>query len=426
MKIKFLFAGLLAFASATTFAQKKEVTNAQSEFDKFQAFNRQGPLAMTSLNNAKTSIDKAALDAKTATLPQTYALKGAIYAGLISKDSTVLKTNPGIFEVAEEALKKAKELDTKGEFKKLTDDGFVSLADFQQRTGVKAYQSEKYADAYKAFDYWRSVLPEDTTAIYYTALAAFNSKNYPAAITNYSKLVTTKFSGGERAYDELSGAYLVSKDTAGALKALGEGLTKYPSSSRLRTKEIEVSLQSGKSQEVLAKIIGAIGNEPKNKNLYYYAGLVYSQTGDAAAAELAKIAKTAKATKTVKAGPGNEALKTKKTDNYAKAAEMYKKALEIDPNFFEANLNLGYILLAPGLDDYNAAANLPANATKKQYDDLLAKSSTELDSAKPYLLKAVELKPASRDALTNLITYYRGKRDQPNIDKYTKQLDTAK
>jgi tetratricopeptide (TPR) repeat protein len=415
MKIKFLMAGLLAFASATTFAQKKELSNAQTEFEKYQTI-RQGQLAVTSLNNAKASIDKAAADAKTATLPQTYALKGAIYGSLAIMD-TVAATSAPLFATAEEALKKAKETDAKGENKKIIDDANLSLAQYQLSAGVKAYQSAKYDVAYKAFDYYRNILPEDTTAIFYTGLAAYNSKNYPAAIANYSKLVTTKYSAGERIYDELSGMYLVNKDTTGALKALGEGLVKYPNSSTLRKKEIEIALQTGKSQEVLSKITAAIANDPKNKALYYYAGLVYSQTGDAAAEKV----------KTTKDAPGKAALKAKKTENYDKAGEMYKKALEIDPNYFEANLNLGYILLSPAIESFNAANNLPGTATaQKQYDALMAKSSVQFDAAKPYLQKAVDLKPGSRDALANLITYYRGKKDQANVDKYTKLMDAAK
>jgi hypothetical protein len=35
---------------------------------------------------------------------------------------------------------------------------------------VKEYGSGKYDLAYKSFDYYRTVLPEDTNAIYYTGL----------------------------------------------------------------------------------------------------------------------------------------------------------------------------------------------------------------------------------------------------------------
>ncbi|TFF39619.1 tetratricopeptide repeat protein [Mucilaginibacter psychrotolerans] len=415
MKIKFLIAGLLGLISVTAFAQKGDVNNAQSEFDKFQLI-KQGTLATTALANAQASIDKAIANPKTATWPQAYALKGAIYANLAVQEKTPA-TATTLFGNAEEALKKAKELDTKNEYAKIISEGSLALAQYQLTAGVNAYQAAQYDVAYKAFDYYRSILPEDTTAIYYTGLAAYNSKNYPAAITNYSKLVTTKYSQGERIYDELSGMYLVSKDTTGALKAISEGLVKYPNSATLRKKEIEIALQSGKSQQVLDKINAAIANDPKNKDLYYYAGLVYSQSGDVAYGKV----------KGTKDAAGKTALKAKATEDYGKAGEMYKKALEIDPNYFEANLNLGYILLTPAIDSFNTANNLPGTAAaQKQYDALMAKASTQFDAAKPFLQKAVDLKPNSRDALANLITYYRGKKDQANVDKYSKIMDAIK
>ncbi|AMR33004.1 hypothetical protein A0256_17055 [Mucilaginibacter sp. PAMC 26640] len=411
MKIKFLMAGLLGLISATTFAQKGELNNAQSEFDKYEAFLKIQPAtAFTNLANAKTSIDKAVANEKTSQLAQTFALKGNIYAGLALKDSTAA---PTLIPVADEALKKAATLDTKGEQKKLIDNGNSYLAQYYINRGVKEFQAAKYDLAYKSFDGFRTLRPDDTTAILYTGLAAYNSGNFDGAITNYTKLVTTKYSGVERIYDEMSNAYLSKKDTAGALKIVAEGVTKFPSSAQLRKKEIEISLQSGKSQAVLEKVLEAIKNDPKNKSLYFYAGLVYSQTADGASA-------AAKKTKDI---PAKTAANLKKKENYEKAADMFKKAIEVDPNYFEANLNLGYVLLAPAIETYNSANALPGtSAMTKQYNALVAKAGQEFDLAKPYLVKAVELNPKSADALSNLITYYKGKKDDVNVAKYTKLL----
>jgi tetratricopeptide (TPR) repeat protein len=403
MKIKFLMLGLLGLISVTAFAQKGELNTAQSEFEKYEGLKTQPALALPSLNKAKESIDKAAANQKTANLPQTYAVKANIYGSLAQLD-TVATTSLPLFTTADEALKKAKELDAKGENKKLIDNANGILAQYQLNKGVKEYQSGKY-------DFYRTVMPEDTNAILYTGLAALNAKNYPAAITNYNKLVTTKYSKVESVYSELAGIYLANKDTTGALKTITDGLVKYPTSADLRRTEIEISLQQGKQKEVLDKILSAISNDPKNKNLYYYAGLVYSQVADAAAQKIAKAPAASKVT-----------LQAEKTQNFQKAADMYKKALEIDPNYFEANLNMGYVIIAPAIDSYNAANKLPANQ-QKAYDAAMAKATAQFDQAKPYLLKAVELNPKSPDALNNLLTYYKGKKDDANIAKITAQLN---
>ncbi|WP_428331352.1 tetratricopeptide repeat protein [Mucilaginibacter sp.] len=424
MKIKILMTCLLGLASATAFAQKGELKNAQEGYDSYESLRGQKAAALaakakSSIADAKTSIDKAAVNEKTATLPQTYALKGAIYSAL-AVDDTVATTSEPLFATADEATKKAKDLDTKGENKKLIDAANLNLAQYKLTMGVKEYQTGKYTDAYRDFDYYRTVLPEDTNAIYYTGLSAANAgktdaKYYPLAVTNYTKLLTTKYSGNARVYLDLSTIDLLSKDTTAALKIIGEGVTKYPSNSDLRKREVEIALQSGKQNDVLVKIQSAITNDPKNKDLYYYEGLTYSQLADAADAKSDKAKDDA-----TKKAQHQIAL-----DNYAKASESYKKALEVDPNYFEANLNLGYVLMRPAIDIYNAANKLPSNK-QKEYEAELAKSNAQFDLAKPYLQKAVDLNPKSADALSNLRNYYRGKSDPAHAAENKAKADALK
>ncbi len=412
MKIKFLMAGLLGCVSATTFAQKSELSNAQTQYDKYETMRgtpAMATMANTSINDAKTSIDKASTNEKTAALPQTYALKGAIYSSLAIKD-TVASTSLPLFTTAEDALKKAKTADAKGEYAKLINSGNINLAQYQLTQGVKNYQSGNFDQAYKSFDYYRTVLPEDTNAIYYTALAAYNSKNYGAAITNYNKLVTTNFSKKQGAYKDMANAYLYNKDTTGALKALDAGITKYPNDASLRRTEIEIGLQQGKQKEILDKTLAAINSDPKNKTLYYYAGLAYSGTAESIKTTAGKDA------------AGKAALTKERDDDFAKSADMYKKALEIDPNYFEANLNLGYVLMAPAVDMFNAANKLKL---QKDYDAAMVKVTAQADKAKPYLDKAIEIQPKSQVGLSNLKNYYIIKKDNAHITEMTQRLKDA-
>lgn len=417
MKIRFLMTGLLGLISATTFAQKGTLSDAQAEYTKYETLRgnkAMAKLAGESLSNSKTLIDKAAANEKTSGLPLTFAVKGAVYSSLALADTVVSSSAP-LFDTADESLKKAKELDTKGENKVMVDNAYRNLAQYQLNKGAKAFDKKDYSSAYKAFDYFRSVLPEDTTAIYYTAIAADNAKNYPAAITNYTKLLTTGYSAKAKLYSQISYLYLDSKDTANAVKILDEGATKFPNDAALSKRSIELSLQMGKQKEVLAKIDGAIKNDPKNKTLYYYASLTYSQEGDNLSKDAAKAKDPAVKAKLVQA----------KLDNYAKAEAMDRKALEIDPDYFEANLNLGYVLLSPAIEVYNAAINIPLSKTK-EYNDAIKKSSDLFDQSKPYLLKAVDLKPTSYEALYNLKTYYVGKKDNANVTVIQKRIDALK
>jgi len=278
--------------------------------------------------------------------------------------------------------------------------------------GVSLYRDKKYEDAYKAFDVAQKYAKGDTSAIYYAGISAAAAKNYKAAIDQYKKLVNTNFSENDKVYLDLSSLYLTEKDTVSALNIAGEAVKKFPANAELRKREIEISLQSGKVQEVLDKILAAINNDPKNKTLYLYAGLTYSQAADGSSSKISK----------TKDAATLAALQKDKADNYAKAAEMYKKAIEIDPNYFDAVLNLGYVTLNPAIDTYNAAQQLPA-AKQKEYDAALAKSKTQFDAARPYLEKATEIQPNSVDAWKNLKTYYIGTQNTAKANEIQKKID---
>ena len=428
MKIKLLMVGLLTLVSAITLAQKGELNNAKEQYESFTPLSstKIGPLlikANTSLNSAKTSIDKASINEKTATLPLTFAIKAVIYAALASRDTVPASSAP-LFNTANEAYNKAKELDTKGENKKYIEDAGIYLAQYKLTEGVNNYQNKLWDKAYNAFDYYRSIRPDDTTAIFYTGLAAQNAGNkdpkyYEFAITNYNKLLTTKYSKGADIYLNLSSIYLLSKDTVNALKSASDGVAKFPTNADLRKREIEIGLQSGKQKDILDKIQNAINNDPKNKTLYYYSGLTYSQLGDDAE----------KKSKAAKDDASKKTFNQTFIDNFSKAAESYKKAIDLDPEYFEANLNMGYILMRPAIELFNQARLMPANK-QKEYEAVRVKADGLLEIAKPYLQKAVDINPKSVDALTNLRNYYKGKFDpahsKENNDKaleLKKQID---
>jgi tetratricopeptide (TPR) repeat protein len=417
MKIKFLMIGLLGLVSATTFAQKGELNNAQDAFTQYQVSSGQKILAAkakSSLAEAKTAIDKASTNQKTSGLAQTFALKAAIYASIASED-TVQTSAAVSANTASDALKQAKTLDTKNEYKKIIDDANTHIAQYYLNKGVGEFQNKKYDDAYKSFDGARQLLPTDTTVLLNTAIAAVNAKNYDASIANYSSLLKTNYSEKSKIYNDLPNLYLMKKDTAGALRIIDSALVKYPSNSDLRKYEIEIALQTGKTADITGKLQAAIANDPKNKVLYYYAGLTYSQVGDAANANSAK----------AKDDASKKALYQTALDNYAKAQDNYKKALEIDPNYFEANLNLGYTYIRPAVDEYNLARNLPASK-EKEYQAAIVKANAQFDLARPYLQKAVDINPKSVDALTNLRNYYRGKTDAAHAKENAAKADELK
>src|ERR1700760_3378227 len=220
MKIKVLMAALLGLITISAFAQKGELNTAQEEYEKYDGLARANyALAKPSLDKAKASINKAAANAKTAALPQTYALQAAIYSSIAYRD-TIQTTQATEIATAQDAMKKAKDADTKKEYAKLIQHATLELGQIQLDKGVKAYQAKKLDEAYTDFDAAEKVIPspDDTLAMLYAGISAANAKKYTDAITHYNKLLASTYKDKAKIYVDMPTLYLLNKDTAGAVK----------------------------------------------------------------------------------------------------------------------------------------------------------------------------------------------------------------
>ena len=389
MKIKsFILALTFMSASAAVFAQKGEVNSAKSNYEKYVQLRdaNSAALGLTNLKNAKASVDKAVVHDKTAGDATAWTYKALIYSDLALLDSVPTTSKP-IMSEAVSALAKAKELDKSGANKAELDKVTANVAQYEINAGVKAYQAGKFEEAYTAFNNSLAHRPGDTTITYYAGLSAINAKNYKEGIAKYESLVKSNFSSNNQVYLDLSRLYLMQGDTAKAISIASEGSSKFANDAALATQEIELSLMAGKQKEVISKIEAQAQKDPKNKLLPFYLGIAYNAANDT-----------------------------------EKAIAAYKQAIAIDPEFGDANLNLGGLYLNKGIELYNTANKLPQNK-QKEYDEMMKKANSQFDVAFPFLQKAVAADPKSKLALDNLKTYYIIKKNQAKVDELTKQIN---
>jgi len=388
MKIKsFILALTFVGTSVAGFAQKGELSSAKSNYEKYAQLRdaNSAALGLANLKSAKEAVDKASVHEKTMNDPSTWTYKALIYSDLALLDSVPATSRPVLTEAAN-ALAKAKELDKAGANKASLDKVSANLAQYDLNAGVKAYQAGKFEDAFTSFNNSLNFRPGDTTITYYAGLSAINAKKYKEGIQKYEDLVKTNFSGNNQVFLDLSKLYTMQGDTAKAISIASQGAAKFPNDAALATQEIELSLMAGKQKEVITKIEAQAQKDPKNKLLPFYLGIAYNASND------------------------NE-----------KAIAAYKQALAIDPEFGDANLNIGGLYLNKGIELYNAANKLPQNK-QKDYDAMMKQANSQFDSAFPYLEKAVAVDPKSRLALDNLKTYYIIKKNQAKVDEITKKI----
>jgi tetratricopeptide (TPR) repeat protein len=400
MKNKSVILGaILLVTGMTAFGQKGEISTAKSSYEQFEGLrggNTQ--LALAALEKGKTAVDKAVANEKTSNDPEAWTLKALIYSGLAEKDST--DAGAKNVEEAIAALKKASELDTKGEQKANIDRANDNIYRVFISKAVKEYHAAKYKDSYATFNQAATFAGagRDTTAIYYAAISAQNAaanetsdeakrKSYQSAIEKYTALLPTSFSFLQDVYSNLSILYAATGDTTTAIKIAGEGSKRFPENSQLATREIEFSLMTHKEKETISKIQDQFAKEPKNKVLPYYLGIAYNAMKD-----------------------------------FKNSEEWYKKAIEVDPDYAEATINLSGLIMNNGIDLYRQASSIPANK-QAEYDAAMKKAQAEFDRALPYLTKATELSPKSALAWKNLKAYYDIKNDKAKSDEVKKKLD---
>lgn len=213
----------------------------------------------------------------------------------------------------------------------------------------------------------------DTPIYYYAALAAEKSNSFAKADKFYD--ILTKAAYGINDEERASMYYMKArnsaamKDTAAYIQTLQDGIGKYQNgSSALVTELINHYLSKKQSVKALNYLKLAIEKDPKNPSYYFAQGTLYDSRQKLDSAETA-----------------------------------YKKAIELKPDFFDANFNLGALY-------YNNAAVLidKANAEKDdtKYGALKKQSDAEFVKAQPYLEKALELNAKDINTMQSLKTLY--------------------
>lgn len=364
-----LFIALMAVATVAS-AQRSNLNRAVSNYTKYSELKSMGTgtLSINELNTAQTAIDRAIENERTNELAETWVYYALIYTDLALLDSTEAAT--ATLQKALDGREKAISLDAASEHAENLSALNSMLAQFELNQGAQAWEQGNYTGAYDAFEKGLTYLPGDTTLLYYAGIAAINDNQYDKAVSKYVELIPfDEYSGHRQIVLDASRLYLQMGDTTNALKYAQVATEKYPEDGEIATHNIELNLMAGNEEGILATLKSQAERSPNDKTLQYYLGIAQASL---------------------------------RLDDEAIAS--YKKALAIDPEYLEANINLGAAILTSGINHYNETNN--KNLPQAEYEAEMKKAYEIFDSALPYLEKAVALDANSIIALTNLKQYY--------------------
>jgi len=239
---------------------------------------------------------------------------------------------------------------------------------------IQAYNRGDYAGAVEVFEYIVEVSDTrvyegyaDTIIIYNTALAARNAGMHEKSAEYFRKSIDIGY-GGSDAYYLLKEEYAALKDSNKIIATLEEGFQKYPDTTLLLIEIVNFYLVSGNAEEGLKYLTLTEQREATNPSVYFAKGTLYEKVGEK-----------------------------------EKALEAYNKAIEIDPEYFNAYFNIGALYYNNAVEMYDIAN---AKEDLKEYNEAKALADEELMKAKEPMEKAHEINPKERSVLETLQTIY--------------------
>lgn len=293
--------------------------------------------------------------------------------------------------------------DAKGKIKTKFSKDIVSqiVGHFQDfmTSGSSFWDSHDYGKAYKAWTIYLSIpenprfgkaapkaLPDSTVAQfdYYRALSAWQAEMLPEAAEAFDQLMKIGYNDPQ-AYDYAYSVAYQLKDENRKLAYSQAGLDKFGTSNPVFLQRIVNSYIDAKNYAPAQKMLEeAIAADPNNAAYYLSLGVLYENQGD------------------------NE-----------KAAEAYKKAVELDPNNSFANYYYGRMLVLK----YDKLDQDAANMSQSEYNKYNYENMRPLllESIK-YFEKAYELDKENTDPLRYLKNIYYNLNDGENLKRVEELL----
>lgn len=333
--LSMLFIGVATYANA----QKSEVSKAKNAWALARfATNQTQPLETTlkTLGEGLKSTDNAIANEKSKDMPEAWSYR-ALFASRIAFVDTVNVQNAlANDKIAEEAIVKAKALDTKGAEKENIAEAEGTLSNALRNRAIFAYNKKDFKSALTYFNEITAKNPQDTATFVNAGVTAKQIENYPEMISNFKKAIDLNYKESESLYSEvIATTFDKVKDTVAGTALLETAVAKYPENPYFIGMQTDLYIKKGdiaKSQELLGKLIA---KDPKNAAYQYAMGdTYYKQALDLQGKRNAIDAKKKKEF---------DAITATMTGFINQALPYYKKAYELDPKMISALENLKII-----------------------------------------------------------------------------------
>lgn len=259
----------------------------------------------------------------------------------------------------------------------------------------------------------------DTIMLYYAAGNAVNSQDNDLALDYYNKLKNLNFSGKGISY--IAKSKMTDEDQTFSSKsdrdqAVALGTHTNPRMEKIASKRGEIFkqissiyIQKGDLPAAKKAIADARRANPEDTSLILTEADLYLQTKDFVTYKklIKEVLSTNQNNAALYFNLGVISADSKEPEGKSDAEKYYMKAIEIDPNYKGAYINLAVLKLEGEgkiVDEMNKLSTSPSD--NKKFDVLKAKREAMYKSALPYLEKAEELFGGDKDVKSALLNVY--------------------
>ncbi len=367
-------------ASSVAFSQGRDMRRADRN------------LQRGNLIQAKEHIDAVMEHEEALEDPELWLLKARFYL------EVAVTENPEFQQLAEQpvdkadaAMKRAVELDTDNSHLIEIQQNMLFLSELIFNAGVDAYNHERWTAAsdyfLRAYEIGRTFEATDTTTLYNAALSAEFGGEYENAMDMYLQLKEMEYDE-PFLYSSLSNLSLFLGDTVAGTEYIQQGRERYPENLDLIFTEANIHIFTGDVQEAERILDLAISRDPENPSLYFAFGANYDRMAQDTLYE-----------------PEERAFA------FDEAVKAYEKALELEPEYFDATYNLGALYFNRGLQLFEEAENrLRETQDFARYEQDEQEFREVWLEAQPYLERSLELidegHEAHRTVIISLVELY--------------------
>lgn len=376
-----LFTGIFLCVSISTMAQKSRVISANNL------------LESASYQDAKEAIDLAVINPKTADWHRTYLVKGllcqsAFEAGFEEEDEKKIKLYPDQLYLAYDSYEKALELDSKKRIHSSVETQYYELANSFQKLGQRHYLRREYVQALKAFEFAMEVSKSplisvkiDTSLIYNTAMAAYESRSWDKAVKYLSGLDKDSYSPETSLL--LQKAYLAVGDSISGEDVLIEGVVKYEYNQTIVLQLVDLYVDASRWVEAFVLMDSAILHQPENHYFPWTRGLLYQNL-----------------------------------EQYELAIEDLLYASKLDPEEITIYYNLGVCYYNMGVKIDKKALQIRNN---REYRAIRTEAKLSFEKAVVWFEKSYEANPTDQPTILKLYQLY-SRLDMTQKRDYMKRL----